>query len=219
MVQSLCVTSLAFGKIKFMHYLRLLCFIHSSLLSPSLIFQLGWRRFFLGFQFTVWVRVLMHLMCMIYNNLNILVKWWMLKPHADTYMRLYTVKGNSWYSYRHRTSFIFHIQHWQEEKEWWRRKIIRKTETETENSILLWNTTWVHIRAFWLWSLTERETKRTQCSTALPEKCLYVSLTRACICSNAWNTRLNPNTHTEHNKYVSICSAIIPHTQLWSNGF
>lgn len=48
MVQSLCVTSLAFGKIKFMHYLHLLCFHSTRLLSSSFIFQLGWRRVFLG---------------------------------------------------------------------------------------------------------------------------------------------------------------------------
>lgn len=29
----------------------------------------------------------------------------------------YMVKGNSWYSYRHRTSFIFHIQHRKQEEE------------------------------------------------------------------------------------------------------
>lgn len=159
----------------------------TSATSFSFIFQLGWRRFFLGFQCTVCACVCWCIWCAWYTIIwTFLLNdecWSLMRTHIG-----YMVEGSSWYSYRdtERHSFsTFSIESSEEE--------IRKTETD--NPILHWITTWVHIRAFWLWSLAERAPQNTaQHTRQMPVCVAYKSVHVHML--NAWNTRLSSNTHT-----------------------
>lgn len=72
------------------------------------------------------------------------------------------------------------------------RETERESERERENYVCSYQN-------IWLWSLTEQRE-------------MNVSFTRMHMPLLEHTDELK---HTKHNKYVSICSAIIPHTQLW----